>query len=708
MNFSEEKPMLQFWEIGECAVVTDNEKYMWIATREHGLIRYDGRQMLRFYPGSSEYSISHLSVAALLDYDERRLMVGTRGGGINVLDKNSFQISVFTADNEAHGLCNNVIGALYRDSFGNLWAGTINGLTLIKDLENADFECFRFDETNELLRGFDNIFMVLHQDIHNPDVLWCGTTGGLKYFDIKEKKFTQVKIPLALLNPGILTPENEVYQIQIRDIKQDSHGVLWMSTWGGGLLSYEVQKDKWSRFNIENAASEPSRALSYNITHGLIWINDSILWVGSHIDPLEFNIKSKKFSVIDFGIPYFRQNNHGRYTFGFHQNEYGLWINTRKSFVRVETENSRELVGTLKINAIRDNLSENLMGRLDSDVLRLNENSKILNFEISIPYFGSKSISFGYRIGNGEWHHFKNPRFTIPIENISTEKIHLACFLDEGKEVLTVKTISIRKHVPLHKKWWFYLLLGAVAFALVLALSYWRMKIFQKELIKQKNFEIKLARSEMQAFRSQMNPHFLFNSLNSIKHYALTRTPYETADYVSKFSLLIRRILQYSQNDVISLSQELESTRLYLEVESLRFENSFEFSIDVDANINPDFVSIPPLILQPYVENALWHGLMHKDGEKGIKIFVSKLNEAYVKICIEDNGIGRERSEQLKKSSLRSNKKSLGMKITQDRINLVKTLYSVDMRVEIIDLFDNNNVSCGTRVEILVPNSIEL
>ena len=190
---------------------------------------------------------------------------------------------------------------------------------------------------------------------------------------------------------------------------------------------------------------------------------------------------------------------------------------------------------------------------------------------------------------------------------------------------------------------------------------------------------------EMVALRSQMNPHFLFNSLNSIKHYIIKNETELAAKYLTKFSRLVRLILENSNKDLISLTEELEALSIYLELEQLRFKDKFEFEINMD--VNADFIQVPPLVIQPFVENAIWHGIMHLDGIGKVKIDLSEDDQA-VKIKIWDNGVGRKRSGELKKDA--THKKSMGMDITHKRLSALNDLLGIQPEVEITDLYDDN------------------
>ena len=206
---------------------------------------------------------------------------------------------------------------------------------------------------------------------------------------------------------------------------------------------------------------------------------------------------------------------------------------------------------------------------------------------------------------------------------------------------------------------------------------------------------------EMQALRSQMNPHFIFNSLNSINRFILQNNKAQASEYLTKFSRLVRLILQNSQAALITLESELESLQLYLELEAVRFDHHFEFNIKVDDELDADIIKVPPLIIQPYTENAIWHGLMHKE-EKG-KLEIELFQHDNMLCCkITDDGIGRKKATELKSKSA-STHKSMGMQITASRIEMLQQKKQLDASIKITDLVLADGSAGGTEVIIKIP-----
>ncbi|WP_313777808.1 tetratricopeptide repeat protein [Flagellimonas meishanensis] len=240
------------------------------------------------------------------------------------------------------------------------------------------------------------------------------------------------------------------------------------------------------------------------------------------------------------------------------------------------------------------------------------------------------------------------------------------------------------------------LLVSALIVGLVASILYILYRQYQN-----KN-EKRVLTLEQSMLRSQMNPHFLFNSLNSIKLYIINNEQKNAVHYLNKFSKLVRKILEASSVKEISLEDELETVELYMNIENIRFSNEIDFKITLADDINPDVIKMPSLTLQPFLENSLWHGLSPKDGEKKIHINVKRKNKNHVSIEIEDNGIGRGAAEVNKEKRVLK-RKSVGIRITKERLANFAKDYQNNFDVDIVDLFDEHGEPKGTKVILDIP-----
>ncbi len=218
---------------------------------------------------------------------------------------------------------------------------------------------------------------------------------------------------------------------------------------------------------------------------------------------------------------------------------------------------------------------------------------------------------------------------------------------------------------------------------------------------RQMQLQNELLQLESKALRAQMNPHFIFNCLNSIKSLIQEGEHKRAIHYLTQFAGFIRNVLHYSEEKQISLEQEIEISRLYLEMEKLRFENSFTYQIETDPGVDTSFIRVPPMILQPFLENAIWHGLLHKKGERLLKLEVRAEGE-FVKCVVDDNGVGRMQAS-VWQNSPHAEHRSFGTKLTQDRLKINKELFDHKFRVDIIDKMVNGTAA-GTKVELSLEN----
>ena len=229
-------------------------------------------------------------------------------------------------------------------------------------------------------------------------------------------------------------------------------------------------------------------------------------------------------------------------------------------------------------------------------------------------------------------------------------------------------------------------------------------KVVEAQKIKQieTTFEHKIAETEMIALRAQMNPHFIFNCLNSIKLYTLENDSQTASEYLTKFSQLIRLVLENSRSEKVTLQKELETLKLYIELEAMRFKDKVQYKINVVPHIDQQYIEIPPLLMQPYVENAIWHGLMHKPEGGNITIDIAQPEEYLLHIEISDDGIGREMAGQHKSKSA-TRQKSFGLKMTSERLDAINHIYKTKTEVKIVDLVDADGNAAGTKVIIEIP-----
>jgi len=218
---------------------------------------------------------------------------------------------------------------------------------------------------------------------------------------------------------------------------------------------------------------------------------------------------------------------------------------------------------------------------------------------------------------------------------------------------------------------------------------------------KETALSLQISETEMKALRSQMNPHFIFNALQSIQTFLISHRSEEANIYLLKFSKLMRAVLENSQHREISLKKDMQALELYMQLESIRLQHPFTYEFHIHENIDVENDTIPPLILQPFVENAIWHGLQYKTGPGHIGIYIGKTNNE-LHVTVEDDGVGRDMSKRVQHPMLLK-KESLGMKLTEERLKILNDLKNINAQFKITDLFSVENSPSGTKVELFLP-----
>ena len=235
---------------------------------------------------------------------------------------------------------------------------------------------------------------------------------------------------------------------------------------------------------------------------------------------------------------------------------------------------------------------------------------------------------------------------------------------------------------------------------IVLFFYYRTLKENEENKLRNKALEV-----ERSLLRTQMNPHFIFNALNSVQNFIISNNTQDAVRFLSKFAKLMRMILNNSMVQSVSLSDEMQSLSLYLDLERARFANKFNYSIEIDDNVEEDLVSVPPMLVQPFIENAIIHGLMHKtDGEGLITISIAEKDNNSLVCQITDNGVGRKAAAELEKNNERKHK-SVGMQLTRDRLRDLNSKANAEMSCVITDLEDDAGNALGTQVTIIIPIS---
>ncbi len=312
----------------------------------------------------------------------------------------------------------------------------------------------------------------------------------------------------------------------------------------------------------------------------------------------------------------------------------------------------------------------------------------------TVNFFKDSKVSYSYILEglDSKWHN-AGDRTYLSYTNLAGGNYKLRITANNSDELV----IPLHIETPYWKTWWFITLLIILILGIASSAHLNRLSQIKKREKLKTDFDKKISSLEIKALRAQMNPHFLFNSLNSIRYYILKEDNDNAAEYITKFSKLLRLILNNSRQNQISLHDEIYALDIYIDFERMRFSSKFDYELVIEDDVDINHVHIQPLTLQPFVENAIWHGLMQKKETGKLKIHIFK-NGNMVKIIIEDNGIGRKKAKEIEESGLEETK-SFGLKITKDRLSLMESIHGKKSNLKIVDLFDNKKAA-GTKVII--------
>jgi LytS/YehU family sensor histidine kinase len=261
------------------------------------------------------------------------------------------------------------------------------------------------------------------------------------------------------------------------------------------------------------------------------------------------------------------------------------------------------------------------------------------------------------------------------------------------------KAIAVRQATIETQRW--IIVSGCLSFFSLLLIGY---MFSQREKRKREALEQDLQIVQQNALRQQMNPHFIFNALSSIQYFILNNDKTSSNDYITKFASLMRMILENSQFDLIALRDELAMIRLYLELEAMRFQSGFRYTVSGPEDEAVLDQTLPAFLLEPYVENAIWHGLAPKEGQGHLRIEIATDAET-IHCLVEDNGIGRRMAGEIRANKL-SDRRPMGTRITEKRLDLLNKLYKRQIRVRTTDLFGDQGEAAGTSVEITLTKEL--
>ena len=711
------KPIAEAASLEPRAIYISRDNLRWISTVKGVYILDPKRQIFKHYFIAGQNNITNQN-PALFAQNGRLWMGGDTKLDLEVFDDKFNLVNNYTpAIQNLNGFNNPSIAVMNitpQQPNSLLLSTTAGILKLDTKSTKLTVICKTVGDSLKKTAGFiNNVFISNNQ-------VWCFPWRmGIWRFDSITNKFEPLveKLPEAYGKPKGLNLEDAV---------QDSKGNIWMTDLDYGVVKYAAATKKFERV-VTKDITPYSRAVNILYIKNTLWllVNNAVV----SIDPATGKTNSWPLPVgMNKYVYYYADDGNG-----------DIWIATRTGLVVFNTSNysfnqyteedgliNNDMDGTIK--KVSDGLmayaGENYVTTFKPlDLLRVPAKKSLLLTEISaddtslnignikkitVPA-GAEKVTIKWALLN-----YTNPlqnRYYNKLEKIDKEWNYAGNkglieynHLPPGHYIFRYKAVTAdglagdEKSVAftIEPKFWqtlWFICLLIVMLILVILLIIRNVRLREQ---KKSALQLQLSALEMKALRAQMNPHFIFNALNSIQECIITKNTDTAYIYLSSFSKLVRMILENSEKQFITLADEIETLRLYLSIEKLRFDSSFEFKIDIGPKLDPSFVNIPAMIIQPFVENALWHGLIRKKGKKKLTLHFDQKN-GNLECTITDNGVGRNQSAELQ-TNTRIKKHSMGVKITQERLHLLETEASITIN----DLKDEVGNASGTEVIIII------
>jgi len=584
------------------------------------------------------------------------------------------------------GYKSQMIDCITGDEQGNLWLGTDDGIVVKLDLSAA--ASGRYSFTNYKIAPDQSFLYNATVDKENNVWFSCGNAGAVKF---DRKSFTRYTMAQGLSDNSV------------NSIVEDRNGNMWFLTKNGLCKMLKSQPgtdhEPYSRY------SQTSLFTNYKFS-------DGFYGAGSQFNTMTVDREGNIWAGVNGRVTLYHPRGDMPDTIPPHIEITGVSLfNQGMNWLDVQKKKGTPIVigNGVRLHDIKFNelgkwyyLPQELKLPYDDNHITFQflgittKKKEQVRYKYMLDGFDEKWSSLTSQT-SATYTNLPHGKFTFRVKAANSE----GYWSDELK-------YTFRIFPPWWKTWWAYSLFGITAFLSIYGVIRWRL---------QQKFQLQLARSEkdrevaelqqqktemeMQALRAQMNPHFIFNSLNSINRFILQNNRAQASEYLTKFSKLVRMILQNSQAALIPLESELESLNLYLDLEAVRFEHRFDYKISYPKDLDIDVLKVPPLIIQPYTENAIWHGLMHKEDKGQLDIDVSEEND-HLYIKITDNGIGRKKAAEISSKSATKHK-SMGLRITKDRIDMLQKPNGTESPVKIVDLENEDGSAAGTEVIIKMP-----
>ncbi|MBA3705459.1 MAG: histidine kinase, partial [Bacteroidetes bacterium] len=474
-------------------------------------------------------------------------------------------------------------------------------------------------------------------------------------------------------------------QGRINDIVEQENGDIWVATDKYGVICIKHLSGKLEHYTLKDG-------LPANKINILSIDRDGNVWAATNNGVAVIDFKNKlieKYSTAN-GLLNDQVKNLACYN-----NE--LWMGTDAGICICDIKKLR--IRTIPANIVISNvLVNNKPLKVVNNHFSFSYNQNNLSFLFDgLSFKTAAGCDFLYLLSGYEknWHNSNEAKVSYMNLLPGNYEFIVYAINNEGIHSKLPAKFKFKINPPFWKTWWFITLLIVVWIALTYQLIKWRIKIFKRKTEEKNKIIKQLTEYQLTAIQAQMNPHFIFNVISSIQNFILDKDTDEAYDYLAQFARLIRLILQHSKENYISIEKELEMLKIYISLEQLRLNKKFDFVVKISPEIDTFSELLPVMLLQPYLENSIWHGIMPMDKSKSgvITLSIAKRNQKQLEITIEDNGVGRSKASELRKKTEHT---SMAMTLNQKRLDLFNA------ELNVIDKYDENNIATGTMIELVI------
>lgn len=637
---------------------------------DYGILEDISRNKKTILRSKNTVGLKFNSINGIIQINDFLYFGGDMLEGLGKFSMKSNKITYFGLNNSLKKNLN--IKDLELSYNNNLLFGSAHGAGWINEKENSITETIWNTRT-----------VAINQDINGTILL--GTVNGLYFLKSGEKK------------PKLLLVDKKLQSSRITDIKTDKFGNWWVGTAQYGLFLINNFKII-SNFTDDSPIFE-KKINSYYVRN-LYIDNKNTIWVASD-KGLNKIIKKGLNSYVNsyFNFSEDLPDNNLNCVTGFGDTIYVASSNS--IFMFIDNQLQTKLAPGLEITEIYFNAK-----RVENNLKLLipyKNNSIVIHFS-AIEFNNRQGLIYHYRLNKtSPWQVTYNNKLEFSELSPGDYEFEVYVFNSLNSTSSEHRILKFLVIAPWYKTWFFYGILFLIIILIIYILVKFRLNQQKAISEKEKNTNKKLSELELQAMRSQMNPHFIFNALTAIQNYFINHKEEDANYYMSKFGKLIRQMLVYSKDNFIRLDDEIDLLTNYLDLEKLRFEGRLLYNFNIDHNLSIANVYIPSLILQPLIENSINHGIRPLNGI-GIIEITFREKECYLEIDVKDNGVGYNKSIEQKVGV----HKSKGLEMLINRLNTLKDVYNSEIEFEIIDLNVVDPTKTGTLVKLKISNELTL